>query len=161
MSIRFLILLSFLNLGIFVRNLSAQSEEANQTLFYDYQLSTFPQFKSVSDLNEYEERSLDADNFMKGLTRVFNFCSYEVSSAAIFSGMVMAGAGLYPKQLQNSRWIILQLDEEGKVEKLEFFNTELNEQKLECVRKTINVSLINPAFRYNVPVKCRLYVILK
>lgn len=133
-------------------NVLCQKNDANR-FYYQDELDYLPHFISYQ-IGVNKNASEPGLEFNKVLEEILNSCSNIKYSIVSHYGIAFRLSGISPIGASKERYFVLDLDEYGKVVRLDVYNSNDAEQIEECLKEALKMSKINPALKELRPVKC-------
>ena len=121
--------------------------------YYQDQLDYLPHFQSFQ-LAGGKSVFKPGLEFNKVLEEILNSCSDKKYTLISHFGMVSRLSGISPIGVSKDSYFVLELDEYGKVARLDTYNSSNSEQIKECLEETLKMSNITPGLKELQPVKC-------
>lgn len=136
-----------------------QSIDTNKHYYQD-QLDYLPHFQiyRLAGENCLYRPGLE---FNKVLEEILNSCSEIKYTLLSHFGEWSSMSGISPIGISKDSYFVLELDEYGKVDRLDIYNANNSDQIKQCLLKALEMSKINPGLKRLQPVKCYFVYIFK
>lgn len=125
----------------------------NKPHYYQDQLDYLPHFKSFQ-LSSGQESFEPGLEFDKVLENILNSCSNVEYKLISHFGMASRMSGISPIGVSKESYFVMDLDETGKVSRLDVYNSTNSLELKECLMNALSKSKINPGLKDLQPVKC-------